>query len=68
MDFQEIKSETISSLVKNIDDVILGIEHIGGYNSLNEYGRGQYDMMLRMKHKLNKIQKASEDASDKDEN
>ena len=68
MDFQEIKSETISSLVKNIDDVILGVEHIGGYNSLNDYGRGQYDMMCRMKNKLNNIQKASEDASDKDEN
>ncbi|HEM6116485.1 hypothetical protein [Streptococcus pluranimalium] len=68
MDFQEIKSETISSLVKKIDDVILGVEHIGGYNSLNEYGRGQYDMMRRMKNKLNKIQKASGDASDKDEN
>ncbi|WP_153058938.1 hypothetical protein, partial [Streptococcus suis] len=62
MSLQKQKPDTIDSLLESINAVIYGIEHIGGYNSLNDYGRGQYDMMTRMKRKLDNIQKASEDA------
>lgn len=62
MSLQENKPETVASLLRDIDDVIHGIAHIGGYNALNDYGRGQYNMMTRMKRKLENIQKASEDA------
>lgn len=64
MSKQEKQPETLSSLLESIDNVIFGIEHIGGHSALNEYGRGQYQMMMRMKHKLESIQKASEDAYD----
>ncbi len=66
MSLQKQKPDTIDSLLESINAVIYGIEHIGGYNSLNDYGRGQYDMMTRMKRKLDNIQKASEDARDDD--
>ncbi|MFM0771773.1 hypothetical protein [Streptococcus suis] len=66
MNLQKQKPDTIDSLLESINAVIYGIEHIGGYNSLNDYGRGQYDMMTRMKRKLDNIQKASEDARDDD--
>ncbi|HEM3552249.1 MULTISPECIES: hypothetical protein [Streptococcus] len=66
MSLQKQNPDTIDSLLESINDVIYGIEHIGGYSSLNDYGRGQYDMMIRMKRKLRNIQKASEDARDDD--
>lgn len=62
MSLQENKPETVASLLRNIDDVIHGVAHIGGSHALNAYGQGQYDMMKRMKRKLENIKKASEDA------
>lgn len=68
--FNETQPNTLDELITFIDEISLGIKHIGGRDSLNDYGRGQYDMMVRLQLKLKCIgdsEKASEDALGDDE-